>query len=210
MKEIEILEHVMSSRRSIRKYSSEPVSRDLIERVMKAAILAPSGQNRQPWDFHILMNRSIILNLAEIVRRACLELRESVDKDKLSFFDNYSCFFDFFRDAPAVIAVFARPYTPISQLVSGESLSEKIVSVNDTTHIQSVSSAVTNLILAASSLGLGTCWNTNCVLASSEIREFLNVRMPWEFISLVSIGWPAENPSPTRRFQIEKVVHFHE
>lgn len=38
-------------RRSIRKYKPDPVPREAIEEVLGAAILAPSGKNRQPWKF---------------------------------------------------------------------------------------------------------------------------------------------------------------
>ena len=38
-------------RRSIRKYKPDPVPRAAIEEVLAAAILAPSGKNRQPWKF---------------------------------------------------------------------------------------------------------------------------------------------------------------
>ena len=41
----------IGSRRSIRKYKPDEVSRDLIEQIAEAARLAPSAKNRQPWRF---------------------------------------------------------------------------------------------------------------------------------------------------------------
>src|SRR5690554_2299048 len=41
-------------RRSVRKYQSQPVPRELIGQVLEAATLAPSGKNAQPWEFIVL------------------------------------------------------------------------------------------------------------------------------------------------------------
>lgn len=41
----------ISKRRSIRKYKSEPVGKELIAQILQAGILAPSSKNRQPWKF---------------------------------------------------------------------------------------------------------------------------------------------------------------
>jgi len=43
----------LSDRRSIRKFKTTPVSRDLIEQILTAGSLAPSGKNKQPWHFTV-------------------------------------------------------------------------------------------------------------------------------------------------------------
>ncbi len=43
--------NAMESRRSIRKYTDQKVSDDQIETIVKAASLAPSAKNRQPWKY---------------------------------------------------------------------------------------------------------------------------------------------------------------
>jgi len=47
-------------RRSIRKYTSEPVSEDMIKELLKAAMAAPSAGNEQPWHFIIIRDRAIL------------------------------------------------------------------------------------------------------------------------------------------------------
>jgi len=44
----------ISRRRSIRKFKDAPVPREMIERVLSAAVLAPSAKNRQSWRFVVL------------------------------------------------------------------------------------------------------------------------------------------------------------
>lgn len=48
------------SRRSVRQYTSKPVSRELVRDILKAAMSAPSAGNERPWHFIILTDRAIL------------------------------------------------------------------------------------------------------------------------------------------------------
>ena len=54
------------SRRSIRKYTSETVSKDLLHSFIKAGMNAPSAGNEQPWHFIIIDQREILINIADV------------------------------------------------------------------------------------------------------------------------------------------------
>ena len=49
---------------SIRKYTEEPVGKDKIELLMRAAMAAPSAMNQQPWEFYAVTDREVIKVLA--------------------------------------------------------------------------------------------------------------------------------------------------
>lgn len=53
------------SRRSIRKYTAEPVSEKDIKTLLEAAMAAPSASNRKPWDFIVVTDRQTLDKLAE-------------------------------------------------------------------------------------------------------------------------------------------------
>jgi nitroreductase len=53
------------TRRSIRAYTAEAVSEELIETLLAAAMQAPSAGNGQPWHFLVLQQRSTLDALAE-------------------------------------------------------------------------------------------------------------------------------------------------
>jgi len=53
------------SRRSIRKYTSQKISSDLVEELIKAATAAPSANNSQPWHFVIINERQILDSIPE-------------------------------------------------------------------------------------------------------------------------------------------------
>lgn len=52
----------MLERRSVRGYTQEKVSEDAIRQVLTAACWAPSGNNRQPWKFSVVMNDKALIN----------------------------------------------------------------------------------------------------------------------------------------------------
>jgi len=51
---------VIFARRSIRKYTPEPVSEGNIRTMLEAAMAAPSSSNRKPWHFIVVTNRAIL------------------------------------------------------------------------------------------------------------------------------------------------------
>ncbi|MEN8225892.1 MAG: nitroreductase family protein, partial [Bacteroidota bacterium] len=52
-------------RRSIRKYTSQSVSKDTIRELLNAGMHAPTARNRQPWHFVVVDKRDIIDDLSE-------------------------------------------------------------------------------------------------------------------------------------------------
>lgn len=52
-------------RRSIRKYTGEPVSEENIKDLMKAAMAAPSAHNKQPWEFIIVKDREVLTEITK-------------------------------------------------------------------------------------------------------------------------------------------------
>jgi nitroreductase len=54
------------TRRSIRKYSTKNIPEEYYEVMLKAAMHAPSGRNRQPWHFILVNNRDIMNKLAAV------------------------------------------------------------------------------------------------------------------------------------------------
>ena len=56
------MENILA-RRSIRKFTDQPVPRRLVETLVKAGINAPSGHNLQTWRFTVLTNQAEIQRL---------------------------------------------------------------------------------------------------------------------------------------------------
>lgn len=55
----------MTARRSVRRYSGEPVPQELLDRVVRAGLLSASGRARRPWELVVVRDRATLGRLAE-------------------------------------------------------------------------------------------------------------------------------------------------
>jgi nitroreductase len=60
----------MLKRRSVRKYTDKSIEKELIEKMLKAAMAAPSGHNAQPWSFVVVDQREVLDELSEVHKYA--------------------------------------------------------------------------------------------------------------------------------------------
>lgn len=70
----EALEEVISSRRSIRKYTEQKVDRTILDRIVHNGLLAPSGMNRQSYEIRIVDNQELL----EAISRSVSPLKKSI------------------------------------------------------------------------------------------------------------------------------------
>ena len=62
------LQDVLQSRRSIRKYTEEPVSKEEIDLLMHAAMSGPSACNKTPWEFYVITDEAVLEKLRNASR----------------------------------------------------------------------------------------------------------------------------------------------
>jgi nitroreductase len=56
---------IIFARRSIRKYSGEPITKDDITKLLEAGMAAPSSRDRKPWHYVVIQDRKTLEKLAE-------------------------------------------------------------------------------------------------------------------------------------------------
>lgn len=54
----------IQTRRSIRKYEDKPIAKETIEKLLRAAMQAPSAANQQPWEFIVVQNKDTLEKLS--------------------------------------------------------------------------------------------------------------------------------------------------
>lgn len=70
-----------------------------------------------------------------------------------------------------------------------------------------VAIALHSLILAATELGLGTCWIAN--FEEEEARRVLEIPKDWRVVAMTPLGYPDEDKGPvTNRMRIKEIVHY--
>ena len=55
----------IQQRRSVRRYEPRPVEKETIERLLRAAMQAPSAANQRPWEFIVVENKDTLAKLAK-------------------------------------------------------------------------------------------------------------------------------------------------
>ncbi len=211
----EISELVMT-RRSVRRFEDRPVPEDLLLKALELATWAPNGGNQQPWRFLIVTNRELIGKMADAVRGKTElmaswpeagQFEETVARWRKSS--------DFFRGAPACIAVLMGRYSSIADQILRERgeqdpVAREIRSWRDTgkSSLQSAAAATGYLCLFLHYFGLGTTWMSGPLQAKKEIEELLDVTGEWDLVNLVPVGYPAKVPETPPRKPIETVVQF--
>lgn len=72
------LNEVLQKRRSIRKFTEEEVSEELIDELLHAAMSGPSACNRRPWDFYVITNQEVLKNLESATRFTKMKARLAI------------------------------------------------------------------------------------------------------------------------------------
>ncbi len=62
------------TRRSVRKFLDKPVEAEKVEKLLRAAMQAPSASNQQPWEFIVIDDKDLIVKLADFSRYSKLLL----------------------------------------------------------------------------------------------------------------------------------------
>ncbi|MDO4171936.1 MAG: nitroreductase family protein [Prevotellaceae bacterium] len=65
----EVVEKVIMTRRSIRRYTDRTVSRDTLNDILKCGINAPNGQNRQAYEVRVVDSPKLLAEISEAVRK---------------------------------------------------------------------------------------------------------------------------------------------
>jgi len=74
--------------------------------------------------------------------------------------------------------------------------------------IQDAAAATQNFLLAAHERGLGAVWMGS--FDEDDIRRTLKLPREIRPVTLVALGWPAENPAPPQRLPLSEVLHLEQ
>ena len=199
-----VLEYIYR-RRSVRKFTDEAIPNEVIEQLIDAAVHAPSGKNQQNWHFVVVRNKQMIQDMVKLVEAKHEKLIPFIaDSEKQKAFKGTVGYHTVFKNAPVVVLVFAGPYPgPADDMVAGPGLTQQEIDVLKQIKpgIQNVAAAMQNLLLAAASLGYGTCWMTGPTYAGPEIAELVGFRKTgYHLAALTPLGVPAgDGASPPRK-----------
>jgi coenzyme F420-0:L-glutamate ligase / coenzyme F420-1:gamma-L-glutamate ligase len=187
-------------RRSLRRYKSDPVPREIIERLLTAAIWSPSAHNRQPWRFAVIENHSQKEHLAVSMGA---RLRRDLEADNVPeevIDTDVSRSYERITSAPVLIMI-------CLSMVDMDVYPDK--QRNDLEYlmaVQSTAMAGQNLMLAAHEVGLGACWMCAPLFCPDVVRQALNLPDDWQPQGMITLGHPAQEREKKRKPLEESVL----
>ncbi|MEW6186048.1 MAG: nitroreductase family protein [Thermodesulfobacteriota bacterium] len=196
--ELDKLEELIKTRRSIRRWQDKPVPETLLLKAVELAAWAPNGGNQQNWFFYIITGRQTLKAIADAVQSSVdlmASWPEAVEFGET--FKRYSQFSTFFRNAPAAIAVASSRYQSIADRLlekradadpKAKEMRQKR-NIADS-RIQSTAASVAYLLLVLHQMGLGATWMTGPMQAAGEIEKILQVKPGWDLVTFIPVGYP--------------------
>lgn len=153
---------ILYARRSIRRYQDKALPDELIDELLRAAMAAPSANNKQPWEFVVLTDPWLRRQMSRHHPHAA-----------------------FASEAGAVFVLFG---DPARRLLDHD-----------------LSAATENLLIAAAGLGLGACWCGMPEERQEPVRELCGIPPGRHIVSVVAVGYPAEDKPPRTQYDPAKV-----
>ncbi len=196
------LMEALSTNRAIRRFRPEPVPDEAIERVLDAAIRAPTGGNRQNWRFLVLRDSAVRAQVGDLYRQSFHEvytperIRQANTAQTARVLRSAVYLADHMGHEPPVLILAcleSTPGAPPANRTAGSSIYP----------------AVQNLMLAARGLGLGTCLTTLHTRREAEIKALLGIPEHVDTYALIPLGYPATAFGPVTRQPVAAVT-FHD
>ncbi len=206
----------LGTRRSVRAFADRAVPRAILERLIEAAITAPSSTNRQPWRFSVVTSAARRRAIVAAVKARADAIKAIIRQGHHA--DDFRDYSDFFHEPLTTAAAIVVPqYRIYPDLIanflasSGASPADHETAGAMQAELCSTSAAVMALLLQAHAEGLGGCWMAGPMVARSDVSALLGIREPWRMLGAIAVGYPEgpPPPSPGRR-SIDKVVTFFE
>jgi len=199
---------LVKNRRSFRRFKSDPVPKEILEKVLEAARHSSSAGNSQPWEFVLVQDVAMKKSITQLIIKS--------DREKFQKAD------------PSVYgAVAVQPYfstAPVLIMVCGDRrLQETYPAFLDREILlrQSLAISIYTLQLAAASLGLATAWGTIQIESwEKQIRQLLGIPDVYTIDHIVPLGYPDEEKEkrdkalrPVReraslRRELDEIVHY--
>lgn len=164
------------------KVKPDPLPREIIEKLLGAAVQAPNHYKVRPWRFVVLTGEGR-KRLGEVMAASQADRKPDLPPEA----------FDKTRALPlrAPLIIAAGVDKPTE---------EKVLEVEN---ICAVAAACQNILLAAHALGLGAIWRTGEWARDPKVKDFLGFAPDQHIVGFLYIGYPEFSPEPPQRPSFE-------
>jgi nitroreductase len=179
---------VINKRRSIRAYEPKPVPKDIINTIIEAGNQAPSQGREvndsfkfQPWRFVVVEDAVFRQQLVETTMPFWKQMIDSMKETHPQLYKNITTLYDALPEPKDLVY----HYAPVIIFVIGPP-----------SYAVSCALACENIMLAATSLGLGTCYVGfgMMVKGNAEVVQALELTEGERIYGPILLGYPRDDP----------------
>lgn len=220
---------VLATMRAMRRLKPDPVPKEVLLELVRAATWAPSGSDAQHYQFVVVTDRSVMGELAVLWRDVVDTYRKlqgtvvpGMDDDRHArMADALEYQAEHFHETPAVIAACYRKSRPdLGDLKGNVAMARSLgptklrrlaaggLMASGLGEASSIYPACQNLLLAARAHGLGATLTIWHLFREGDFREVLEVPKDYGIYALIPIGYPMGRFGPVRRRPPVDVVHW--
>jgi nitroreductase len=188
---------VINTTRAMRRLKPDPVPDELVWKVLDAAIRAPSGGNRQPWNFIVVRDEKAKKKIAEWYLEAWnasygpMKDAMASNPDSSRMFNSADHLANHLAEVPVLI---------LAAIRGGDTGTSPAGSY--------VYPAIQNMMLAARALGLGTTLTTLHRAHEADVKELLAIPENVQTLALIPLGWPKGKFGMGVRRPVEEVTYW--
>lgn len=194
----------LTTTRSIRRYSDRPVTDEQLRAIMFAATRAPTGSNRQPFRFVVLVDGPVAVQAKRLIAKSAASIWSEkrqhdrydsgsgvrADSPKSRMAASMEHYVDNFERVPVLILPCMVRYRSPGSFEGA-----------------SVYPACQNILLAARAVGLGGVFTGFHFTVERELRELIGIPEDVLVAGTITLGWPAGNQGPVRRRPLRELVY---
>lgn len=171
----------INQRCSVRAYRQKPVEREIIMKLLAAAVRAPTAMHQEPWGFVVIEDRLLLKQISDRAKPLFVaEMHHAhFDSDSINFFEQPD--FNIFYNAGLLILICGKASNPMTNADCWL--------------------AAENLMLASCAFGLGSCviGSATEALNQAEIKAELGIPEYFDVIAPIIIGEPAAKTEVSKR-----------
>ncbi|MEM2583205.1 MAG: nitroreductase family protein [Candidatus Thermoplasmatota archaeon] len=192
----------IKERRSIRNYSSRPLSKEIIEEIINAGKYAPSAENRQPWRFIVITNRDFIKKLSEEVKKQIAIIIKNRRKWRKKYKE--------LNDERTIIFLSAIANSKIDSIFFDAPTVVFIVTDEKMFNDESCACCAQNMMLAAWSMGVGSCWIgfAKFLEMNKDIMEEIGMPSGYHISACLTFGYPEKIPQASIRNPMADIIKW--
>ena len=196
------LHNFLRTRRSIRRFKTDPVPDSVLREIIHTATFAPSAHHRQPWRFVVVTTHPAKESLAQAMAK---DFRRDLEQDKLenkTIDKLVNRSLERIVNSPVVIMLCMdmgeMNHYPDEHRQNAEYL----------TAVQSAGNAGMQLLLAAHAEGLGGVWVCSPIFAQETVQKTLRISRSWEPQAMFLVGYPVDIPPVHERKPLDEIAIF--